>query len=115
MQVYPDLTGLGAETHRQRTRSSDDDTTETHTLRTVHSSITMWTNARGTSMDASTLDSDDDRTLPVYQPHSVRKSTIESKTLLVAEPPQPESGFSKGFRAMFDSFLSPFKTCLSDP
>ena len=66
-------------------------------------------------MDTSTLTDDDDRTLPVYQPHSVRKSTIGSKTLLVAEPHPPESGFSKAVRVMVDSFLSPFKACLSDP
>jgi len=112
--VYPDLVGLGTETNSQRTRSPDDDTTETRTLRTARSSLTMWTENRRVSIsgDACTLTDDDDRTLPVYQPHSVRKSTIGSKSMLVVDP-KPESGFWKKLKLWFDSLLNSFKSCLS--
>lgn len=110
MQVYPDLMGLGAETHSQRTKSPDsDDNLDAHTLR---SSLTMWTNYRGA--ETSTLADDDDRTLPVYQPHSVRKSIIGSKTMVVVEPQNPESGFWSLFRLWLDSFSKPLKSCWSD-
>lgn len=83
-----------------------------HTLRTAHSSLTMWTNTRGPSTDTSSLADDDDRTLPVYQPHSVRKSTIESKAMLVVEPHDPESGFWKAVKLWLDAFLNSLKACL---
>lgn len=116
MQMYPVLTGPGAEAHSQRTKSPEsDDTIDTHTLRTDHSSLTAWTNTntRGASMDTSTLADDDDRTLSVYQPHSVRKSAVVSKTMLVVEPHDPEPGFRKAVGLWFDSFLNSFKSCLS--
>lgn len=112
IQVYPDLTGLGADIRCQRARSPDsDDTVDTHTIQTAHSSLTLWTN-RGPSLETSTLTDDDDRTLPVYQPHSVRKSTIESKTMLVVEPRNPGSGLWGTFAHWCDSFLNSFKACL---
>ena len=111
MQVFPDLVGLGAES--QRTRSPDGDTIDTHTLRTVTSSLTTWADTRGASTDTCSLPDDDDRTLSVYQPYSVRKSTIGSKTALAVDPHRPESGFWKDVRFWFDSFSNPFKACLS--
>lgn len=114
IQVYPDLTGLAAETQGQRTKSPEsDDTMDTHTLRTVHSSTTAWTNnnTRGASMDASTLAEDDDRTLSVYQPHSIRKTAVVSKTMLVVEPHEPVPGFQKALGIWFDAFLNSFKSC----
>ena len=116
MQIYPDLTGLGAETRSQQARSLEsEDTAETHTLRTVHSSLTGWTNnnTRGASTDASTLADDDDRTLSVYQPYSVRKSAVVSKTMLVVEPHDPGPGFQGALGLWFDSLLNSFKSCLT--
>lgn len=114
-QIYPDLNGLGAETHTQRAKSPEsDDTVDTHTLRTVHSSLTAWTNkdTRGASMDTSTLTDDDDRTLSVYQPYSVRKSAAVSQTMLVVEPHDPGPGLRKALALWFDTFMNPFKSCL---
>jgi len=113
--IYPDLTGLGAETQGRQTKSPEsDDTVDTHTLRTVKSSLTAWTNnnTRGASMDASTLADDDDRTLSVYQPHSIRKPATLSKTMLVAEPHEPGPGFPNALGLWFDTFLNSFKSCL---
>ena len=116
MQIYPDLAGLGSEAHSQRTKSpdSDGDITETHTVHTDRSSLTLWTNNRGASLETSTLAEDDadDRTLPVYQPHSVRKSMIGSKAMIVVEPHIAESGFWTSFRLWFDSLLDSIKSCL---
>lgn len=112
--VYPDLTGLGADTHTERARSPEsDNTTDAHTLQTARSSLTGWTGAAGASTDASTLNDDDDQTLPVYQPHSMRKSTVGSKSMLVVEPHNQEPGFWKAFGLWFDSLSSPFKSCLT--
>lgn len=114
-QIYPDLAGLGAEAQSQRTKSPEsDDTVDTHTLRTVHSSLTTWTNTRGVSLDASTLADDDDRTLAAHQPHSIRKSAVVSNTMLVAEPNNPGTGSWKALAHWFDGFLNSFKSCLSD-
>jgi len=114
IQIYPELKGLGSEGHSHRARSAEDDIADVHTLRTAHSSLTMWTNARGApTSDTSSMTDDDDRTLPVYQPHSVRQSTIESKAMLVVEPHDPGSGFWKAFMLWFDSFLNSLKACLS--
>ena len=115
MQVYPDLAGLGAEVHSQRTRSPDSsDVADTHTLRTAHSSLTLWTNNRVASLETSTLADDDadDRTLPVYQPHSVRKSMIGSKAMVVVEPDDAGSGLWTTLRLWVDSFLNSLKSCL---
>lgn len=113
IQVYPDLAGLGADTHHPRTRSPDsDDIADTHTVRTDHSSLTLWTSNRVASLESTLTDDDDDRTLPVYQPHSVRKSMIGSKAMTVVEPHDAGSGFWGAFRLFFDSFLNSFKSCL---
>jgi len=106
--VFPDPAGLGTETNSQRT-GPDDDITDT---RTARSSLTMWTDTRGVSMDASTSD-DDDRTLPVYESRSVRKSTTGSKLMVAVEPQRSKSGFWKTLKLWFDSILNSFKSCLS--
>lgn len=109
--IYPDLTGLGAETYSQRAKSPEsDDTVDTHTAR---SSLTAWTNTVGASMDTSTLTDDDDQTLPVYRSHSIRKSATISKPMLVSEPQNPEPGFRKSVGLWFDSFFSSFGSCLA--
>lgn len=109
--IYPDLAGIGAEAHSERTKSPEsDDTVDTHTLHTARSSLTTWANTR-TSADASTLEDDDDRTLPVSC--SVGKSTVMSKTRFVVEPHNPEPGLWESFGLWFNSFSSPFKSCLS--
>lgn len=110
-QMYPDLTGLGAEPHGQRAKSPEsDDTGET---RTARSSLTAWTNNLGASVDASTLADDDDRTLPVYQSHSAGKAAAVSKTMFVVESHSPGPGFWKAVGLWFDAFWGSFKSCLT--
>jgi len=111
--IFPELVGLGTEAHSQRTGSPDDGATDTRTLRTARSSLTMWTDTRGTSGETCTLGDDDDRTLPVYQTHCFRKPTIGGKTMFVVEPHRPGSGFWKTLKHWFDSFLTSIKSCFT--
>jgi hypothetical protein len=109
--MYPDLTGLGTEAHSQRAKSPEsDDNLDTHTAR---SSLTAWSNTLGASVDASTMTDDDDRTLPVYQSHSVGKPGVVSKTMFAVDSHNPGAGFWGAVGLWFHAFWGSFKSCLA--